>query len=83
MLNNINKIDEFTTHFNNLNLRYVERIRGFDPNGFFLENLLAVGLEKSFFQRHMSENRDTNDKNYSYDVDNLDTLQSTIELYKK
>jgi len=32
VLRNANKIDKFATHFNNLNLRYVERLRGFDPN---------------------------------------------------
>jgi hypothetical protein len=29
---NINKIDEFANHFHNLNLKYVEKIKGFDPN---------------------------------------------------
>jgi hypothetical protein len=28
----INKIDEFANHFHNLNLKYAEKIRGFDPN---------------------------------------------------
>jgi hypothetical protein len=35
VLRNVNKIEEFAAHFNNLNLRYVERLRGFDPNGIF------------------------------------------------
>ena len=35
VLRNVNKIDEYVAHFNNLNLRYVERLRGFDPNGIF------------------------------------------------
>jgi hypothetical protein len=61
VLRNVNKIDEFAAHFNNLNLIYVERLRGFDPNGIFLEHLLVVGLNNSFFQRHLSENRDTDD----------------------
>jgi hypothetical protein len=80
---NIKKIDEFAAHFNNLNLRYVERIRGFDPNGFFLKHLLAVGLDNYFFQRHLSENIDTDDNTPASDVDDLDTLQSTTELYKQ
>jgi hypothetical protein len=50
VLRNVNKIDEFAAHFNNLNLRYAERIRGLDPNGIFLEHLLAVGFNNSFFQ---------------------------------
>ena len=32
---NMNKIDEFANHFHNFNLKYVENIRGFDPNGIF------------------------------------------------
>jgi hypothetical protein len=31
MFRNINKIDEFANHFNNVNLKYVEKIKGFDP----------------------------------------------------
>jgi hypothetical protein len=33
---NINNIDEFQGHLNNLNLIYVERTRGFNPNGIFV-----------------------------------------------
>jgi hypothetical protein len=35
VLRNVNKIDEFAAHSSNLNLRYVEILRGFDPNNFF------------------------------------------------
>ena len=35
MLKNVNKIDEFAAHSSNLNLRYVEILRGFDPDIFF------------------------------------------------
>ena len=38
MFENVNKIDEFAGHFNNLNLIYVETLRGFDPNGIFVEH---------------------------------------------
>jgi hypothetical protein len=31
MFRNINKIDEFPNRFNNVNLRYAEKIKGFDP----------------------------------------------------
>jgi hypothetical protein len=83
VLRNVNKIDEFTAHFNNLNLRYAERLRGFDPNGIFLEHLLAVGFNNSFFQRRLRENRDNEDNTPASDTDDLETLQSTTELYKK
>jgi hypothetical protein len=83
VLRNVNKIDKFAAHFNNLNLRYVERLRVLDPNGIFLEHLLAFGLNNSFFQRHLSENRDTNEKTPASDVGDLETMKSTTELYKK
>jgi hypothetical protein len=54
---NVNKIDEFAGHFNNLNLRYVERLRGFDPNGIFLEHLLAVGFSNSFIHTCLNEDK--------------------------
>jgi hypothetical protein len=31
MFRNINKIDEFANHFNNVNLKYAEKIKGFNP----------------------------------------------------
>jgi hypothetical protein len=83
MFRNVNKIDEFASHFNNLNLRYVERLRGFDPNGIFLEHLLAVGFNNSFIQTRMNEDRDNHDNTLTPDVGDLETLQSTTKLYKK
>ena len=43
----------------------------------------ARGLDNSFFQKHLSENRDTGDNTPSSDADDLDTLQRTTELYKQ
>jgi hypothetical protein len=83
VLRNVNKIDEFVAHFNNLNLIYVESLRGFDPNNFFLEHLLTLGLDNSFFKKHLSENKNTGDNTPASDVRNLDTLQSLTKLYKK
>jgi hypothetical protein len=74
VLRKVNKIEEFRTHFNNLNLRYVEILRGFDRNNFFLEYLLTLGLENSFFQKHLRKNKDTGDNAPTSDVDDLDTL---------
>jgi hypothetical protein len=48
MFRNINKIDEFANHFNNVNLKYVEKIKGFDPNKIFLEHMLSVVFRNSF-----------------------------------
>jgi hypothetical protein len=52
---NINKIDEFVNHFNNVNLRYAEKIKGFDPNKIFLEHILSVALINSFIHTILSE----------------------------
>jgi hypothetical protein len=59
VLRNVNKIDEFTAHFSNLNLRYDESLRGFDPNNFFLQHLQTLGFDNYFFKKHLTENRDT------------------------
>jgi hypothetical protein len=44
----MNQIDEFANHFHKLNIKYVEKIRGFDPNGIFLEQVLTLGFINSF-----------------------------------
>jgi hypothetical protein len=49
------KIVEFENHFHNLNLKYVERIKGFDPNEIFLEHMLAVGFSNSFIHNVLGE----------------------------
>jgi hypothetical protein len=36
---NIKKINEFANHFHNLNLKYDEKIKGFDPNIIFVEHM--------------------------------------------
>jgi hypothetical protein len=48
MFRNINKIDHFANHFKNVNLKYVEKIKGFDPNKIFVEHMLSVGFDNSF-----------------------------------
>ena len=83
MLRNVNKIDKFVADFSNLNLRYVEILRGFNPNKNKLEHLLTLGLENYFCKKHLTENKGTGENALASDVDNLDTLQSTIELYKQ
>jgi hypothetical protein len=63
---NINNIDEFVVHFKKLNLTYVERIKGFDPNGIFRKHLLVVGFNTSFIHRHLTHHRDNVDNNHAY-----------------
>jgi hypothetical protein len=45
---NINKIDEFASHFNIASLKYVETIKGFDPKKIYVEHMLLVGFSNSF-----------------------------------
>jgi hypothetical protein len=80
---NINKIDELACHFNNLNLRYDERIRGFDPNWIFLEHLIAVGFNNSFIHTRLNEDRDNDENTHAPNDGDVDTLRSTTELYKQ
>jgi hypothetical protein len=80
---NVNKIDEFASHFNNLNLRYDERLRGFDPNEIFLEDLLAIGFSSSFIHTRLNENKDNDENTYAPDDNDVETLQNTTELYKQ
>jgi hypothetical protein len=80
---NVNKIDEFAGHFKNLNLTYVERLKGFDPNGIFREHLLAVGFSSSFIHRRLTEDRDSDDNNPASGDCDVETLQSVTELYRQ
>jgi hypothetical protein len=80
---NVNKIDEFVGHFKKLNLTYAERLKGFDPNGIFREHLLVVGFSDSFIHRHLAEDRDSDDNNPAFGDCDVETLQSTTELYKQ
>jgi hypothetical protein len=80
---NINKIDEFVSHFKKLNLTYAERLKGFDPNGIFREYLLGVGFNTSFIHRHLTQDRDSVDNNLASSNCDRETLQSMTELYRQ
>jgi hypothetical protein len=80
---NVNKIDEFVGHFKNLNLRYVERLRGFNPNAIFVEHLLAVGFNNYFIHTLLNEDIENDDNIPSIDAGDLEKFQITNELYKQ
>jgi hypothetical protein len=42
VLRNINKIDEFAGHFNNVSLKYAKKIKGFDPRKTFVEHMQSM-----------------------------------------
>jgi hypothetical protein len=83
VLRNVNKIDKFAARFNKFNLGYVEILREFDPNKKNLEHLQTLGFENSFFKKHLTENRYIDNNAPIFDVGDLDTLQSTTELYNQ
>jgi hypothetical protein len=82
---NINKIDEFASHFNNVSLKYVEKIKGFDPNKIFVEHMLSVGFSNSFIQTTLNEEEEegNNQSTPVHEAGDLETILSTNELYKQ
>jgi hypothetical protein len=83
IFNNIKKINEFTNHFHNLNLKYAEKIKGFEPNGIFVEHMLGVGFINSFIHTSLSEEEDDN---LGAPIDNagdLEMVLNTNEFYKQ
>jgi hypothetical protein len=66
VLRNINKIDEFANHFNNVSLKYAEKIKGFDPNKIFVGHMLSVGFSNSFIQTVLSEEEEVNSQTLMY-----------------
>jgi hypothetical protein len=50
VLRNMNKIDEFLTHFNHLNLKYENKIKGFDPSNISMDHMQSVGFSSAFTQ---------------------------------
>ena len=83
MFKNMNNIDESTGHFHNLNLKYAEKFKGFDPNGIFLEHLLAVGFNNYFTNTILNEDKDNASDTPTHDSDDLETILSTNESYKQ
>jgi hypothetical protein len=79
----MNKIDEFVGHFHSLNLKYVEKVKGFDPNGIFVEHLLVVGFNNSFINAILNEDGDNASGTPSHDTDDLETILNTNESYKQ
>jgi hypothetical protein len=82
---NINKIDEFASHFNNVSLKYVKNIKGFDPNKIFVEHMISVGFNNSFIHTTLNkeEEEGNNQGTLVHEVGDLETLLSTNELYKQ
>jgi hypothetical protein len=80
---NINKIDEFVNHFHNVNLKYDENIKGFDPNSIFVEHMMVVGFKNSFIYTVLSEEEDNYLGAPTHNDGDLEMILSTNEFYKK
>jgi hypothetical protein len=78
-LKNINKIDDFTTHFSIFNLRYDEYIRGFDPYDIFRQHLQSLGLDDCLVNKHLPKNIDSDGP--ASDTGDVETVQSCTKLY--
>jgi hypothetical protein len=80
---NINKIDEFVNYFNNVNLKYVEKIKGFNPYKIFLEHMLSVGFNNSFIHTIVNEEEDNTQSAPVHNVGDLETILNTNDFYKQ
>jgi hypothetical protein len=83
IVRNMNKIDGFTGHFHGFNLKYAEKVKGFNPDGIFVEHLLAVGFNSSFIDIILKEDEDNASGSPAHDIDDLETILNTNELYKQ
>jgi len=79
---NMNKIEKFTGHFHSLNFKYDEKVKGFDPNGIFVEHLLVVSFFNSFINVILNEDEDNASGSPLHDTDGLETILNTNESYK-
>jgi hypothetical protein len=79
MLKNVNKFDDFTTHFIISNLKYAEHIKGFGSYDIFRQHLHSLGLGDCFLNKHLPKNRDSHGP--ASDVDDVETVQSCTRLY--
>jgi hypothetical protein len=81
---NINKIDKFESHFNNVNLKYAEKIKGFDPNKIFVEHMLSLGFSNLFIQTTLNEEEEGNNRSNHVDKNgDLETILNTNEFHDK
>jgi hypothetical protein len=83
IFNNMNKIGEFAGHLQILNLKYVERVKGFDLSGIFVEHLLVVGFNNYFINVILNEDEDNVPGTPTHDTGDLKMILSTNESYKQ
>jgi hypothetical protein len=80
----MNKIDDFSTHFNHLNLKYENKIKGFDPSNISMDHMQSMGFSSAFTQTILSKEEEGNNQDTPLqDVDDIETLISTTDRYRK
>jgi hypothetical protein len=83
IVRNMNKIDGFMGHFHEFNLKCDEKLKGFNPDGIFVEHLLVVGFNNSFTKTILNEDKYKTLGIPSHDNGNLETVLNTNDSYKK
>jgi hypothetical protein len=68
-------------HSSIFNLRYVEIIRGFDPDNIFRQHLQTLGHVDCFFKKNLPENKDTGGNAPASDANDLDTEKICTKFY--
>jgi hypothetical protein len=88
MLRGIAKIDEYALYFNQYDLKFVEEIKGFDPNHLFYNHMMSVGLSPALVNTLIlgEEEGDSHDppiQNVNENSGDIETIVSTTEHYKE
>jgi hypothetical protein len=80
---NMNNTDSFVGHFHSFNLKCAEKVKGFDPDGIFVEHLLAIDFNSSFIDTILNDDEDNASGSPSHETNDLATILNTNESYKK
>jgi len=69
-------------------LKYAEEIKGFDPNNLFIDHMTSVGFSNSLtntflFGEEEGDNHDPPTKIVEKIMDDIETIVSMIDQYKK
>ena len=82
IVRNMNKIDDYVGHFHSFNLKCVEKLKGFDHNGIFVEHLFVVDFNSAFIDTILNEYEDNAFGSPALDTSDLETIISINESNK-
>jgi len=84
MLRGITKIDYYSTHLNWFNLKYAEKIKGFNPSRIFLNHMTSVGFSNAFTNTLMFQEEEGNINDAPMQsIDDIETMISSTTQYKQ